>query len=76
MVSRREVLTESVAHPQLKTGSLNPPNVKDFNLLSFGKTTKSIIFYDLLIKWGTKKPPDEDERGKWKIWLKTQHSKN
>ena len=28
-------------------------------------------------KWrGTKKPLDEGERGEWKIWLKTQHSKN
>jgi len=44
VVSRREVLTKSVAHPQLKIGSVNPPNVKDFNLLSFGKTTKSITF--------------------------------
>ena len=28
-------------------------------------------------KWrGTKKPPDESERGEWKHWLKTQHSEN
>ena len=28
-------------------------------------------------KWrGTKEPLDEGERGEWKIWLKTQHSKN
>ena len=28
-------------------------------------------------KWrGTKEPLDECERGKWKSWLKTQHSKN
>ena len=28
-------------------------------------------------KWrGTEEPLDEDERGEWKIWLKTQHSKN
>ena len=28
-------------------------------------------------KWrGTKEPLDEGERGKWKGWLKTQHSKN
>ena len=28
-------------------------------------------------KWrGTKKPLDESERGEWKSWLKTQHSKN
>ena len=28
-------------------------------------------------KWRrTKEPPDESERGAWKIWLKTQHSKN
>ena len=28
-------------------------------------------------KWrGTKEPLDEGERRKWKIWLKTQHSKN
>ena len=25
---------------------------------------------------GTKEPLDEGERGKWKSWLKTQHSKN
>ena len=24
----------------------------------------------------TKEPADEGERGKWKSWLKTQHSKN
>ena len=24
---------------------------------------------------GTKEPLDESERGEWKIWLKTQHSK-
>ena len=28
-------------------------------------------------KWrGTKESLDEDERGEWKTWLKTQHSKN
>ena len=28
-------------------------------------------------KWrGTKKPLDENERGEWKLWLKTQHSEN
>ena len=28
-------------------------------------------------KWrGTKKPPDESERGEWKSWLKVQHSEN
>ena len=28
-------------------------------------------------KWkGTKEPLDEAERGEWKIWLETQHSKN
>ena len=28
-------------------------------------------------KWrGTQKPLDESERGEWKTWLKTQHSKN
>ena len=28
-------------------------------------------------KWSrTKEPLDEDERGEWKSWLKTQHSKN
>ena len=25
---------------------------------------------------GIKEPFDEDERGKWKCWIKTQHSKN
>ena len=25
---------------------------------------------------GTKEPIDESERGEWKSWLKTQHSKN
>ena len=27
-------------------------------------------------KWRTKEPLDEGERGEWKSWLKTQHSKN
>ena len=28
-------------------------------------------------KWrGTKKPPDESERGEWKSWIKAQHSEN
>ena len=27
-------------------------------------------------KRGTKEPLDEGERGDWKSWLKTQHSKN
>ena len=27
-------------------------------------------------KWRTKEPLDETERGEWKSWLKTQHSKN
>ena len=27
-------------------------------------------------KVGTKEPLDESERGEWKSWLKTQHSKN
>ena len=28
-------------------------------------------------KWrGTKEPLDENERGEWKSWLKTKHSKN
>ena len=27
-------------------------------------------------KRGTKEPLDESERGEWKIWFKTQHSKN
>ena len=27
-------------------------------------------------KWRTKEPLDERERGEWKGWLKTQHSKN
>ena len=27
-------------------------------------------------KWRTKEPIDESERGEWKSWLKTQHSKN
>ena len=29
-----------------------------------------------LIKWRTKEPLDERERGEWKSWLKTQHSEN
>ena len=29
-----------------------------------------------MTKWyGTKEPLDESERGEWKSWLKTQHSK-
>ena len=27
-------------------------------------------------KWRTKEPLDENERGAWKSWLKTQHSEN
>ena len=27
-------------------------------------------------KWRTKEPLDKSERGEWKSWLKTQHSKN
>ena len=27
-------------------------------------------------KWRTIQPPDESERGEWKIWLKAQHSEN
>ena len=27
-------------------------------------------------KWRTKEPLDESERGEWKSWIKTQHSKN
>ena len=27
-------------------------------------------------KWRTKEPLDQSERGEWKSWLKTQHSKN
>ena len=37
------------------------------------------IFIDLLSIekwWGTKQPLDEGERGEWKSWIKTEHSKN
>ena len=30
----------------------------------------------LMAERGTKEPLDEGERGEWKTWLKTQHSKN
>ena len=35
-------------------------------------------FTTLLAKkpWGTKEPLDERERGEWKSWIKTKHSKN
>ena len=36
-----------------------------------------MIYFNLGSKWrGTKEVIDEGERGEWKIWLKTQHSKN
>ena len=39
-----------------------------------------LVFFSvstIVRKWrGTKKPLDEVERGEWKSWLKTQHSKN
>ena len=46
---------------------------------------KDIYMKDKICRWphpygrkqrGTKEPPDEGERGEWKSWLKTQHSKS
>ena len=40
-------------------------------------TSDMQMIYSKGSKWrGTKEPVDEGERGEWKIWLKTQHSKN
>ena len=33
-------------------------------------------YYPYGRKWRTREPLDESERGEWKSWLKTQHSKN
>ena len=44
-----------------------------------GRNTNHLRYVDDTygIKWrGTKEPLDESERGEWKNWLKTQHSKN
>ena len=45
-----------------------------------GRNINNLRYADdtTLITWwrGTKEPLDESERGEWKSWLKTQHSKN
>ena len=45
-----------------------------------GRSSNNLRYTDnttLMAEWrGTKEPPDEGERGEWKSWLKTQHSKN
>ena len=46
-----------------------------------GRNINSLRYADnstlMAEKWrGTKEPLDEGERGEWKNWLKTQHSKN
>ena len=42
-----------------------------------GRNINNLRYADDTRKWrGTKKPLDESERGKWKSWLKAQHSEN
>ena len=42
-----------------------------------GRNINNFRYADDTRKWrGTKKPPDESERGEWKSWLKAQHSEN
>ena len=42
-----------------------------------GEITSDMSCHSKGTKWkGTKKPLDKGERGEWKNWLKTQHSKN
>ena len=43
-----------------------------------GRNNNNLRYADdtTLIKWRTKEPLDERERGEWKSWLKTQHSEN
>ena len=43
-----------------------------------GRNINNLRYADdtTLIKWRTKEPLDERERGEWKSWLKTQHSEN
>ena len=43
---------------------------KDINNLRYADGTT------LMAERGIKEPLDEGERGQWKSWLKTQHSKN
>ena len=56
------------------------PSLNLYNLplwqLETWLSQSSIFTYLLRTRRRTKELPDEGERGEWKIWLKTQHSKN
>ena len=44
-----------------------------------GRNINNLRYADdttLMVERGTEEPLDESERGEWKSWLKTQHSKN
>ena len=43
-----------------------------------GKTNKTLRYANdtTLMAESKEEPPDENERGEWKSWLKTQQSKN
>ena len=56
-------LDESQAEINIARRNANNVRYADDTTLSNGR------------KWGTKEPLDEGERGEWKNWLKTQHSK-
>ena len=57
-------LNEAQARIQIAGRNINNLRYSD-NTHSYGRKQRR-----------TKEPLDESERGKWKIWLKTQHSKN
>ena len=41
-----------------------------------GRNINNLRHHPYGIKWRTKQPLDESERGEWKSWLKTQHLEN
>ena len=44
-----------------------------------GRNVNNLRYADdttLKVERGTKEPLDENEKGEWKGWLKTQHSEN
>ena len=53
---------------QFKSERTEPMKVALFGNMVFAEVTR--------LRRGTKEPLDEGERGEWKSWLKTQHSKN
>ena len=60
-----------------KDSSLHLLDITSFTVFFiFFLSPFQFLFMCLLLTLCTKEPPDEGERGEWKIWLKTQHSKN